>query len=80
MLVILEKSRWQIGETSGEMNSHMVLLITLFGRAVGFNNQHILDTFKLGLPSNVYINLVYIDGRPATLNMANRPVAVSKGG
>ena len=43
------------------------------------NDQHILDTFKLGLPSNIYANLVHIDGMQATLNMAKRLMAVSKG-
>ena len=36
-------------------------------------------TFKLGLPSNNYANLVHIDGMQATFNMAKRPMAVSKG-
>ena len=43
---------------------------TQLGKALGLNAQHILDTFKLGLPSNIYVNLVHIDGMHATLNMA----------
>ena len=38
-----------------------------------------LILFKLGLPSNIYVNLVHIDGMQATLNMAKRLMAVSKG-
>ena len=52
---------------------------TQLGKALGLNDQHILDTFKLGLPSNIYINLVYTYGRKATLNMAKGLTAVSKG-
>ena len=37
------------------------------------------DTFKLGSPSNIYVNLVNIDGMPATLNIAKRLMAVSNG-
>ena len=37
------------------------------------------DTIKLGLPSNIYGNLVYIDDMQATLNMAKRHMDVSKG-
>ena len=43
------------------------------------NDQCFLDTFKLGLPSNIYVNLVHIDGMQATMNMAKRLMAVSKG-
>ena len=43
------------------------------------NDQYILDPFKLGLPSNIYVNLVHIDGMQATFNMARRLMAVSKG-
>ena len=53
--------------------------VTQVGKALGLNDQHILDTFKLGLPSNIYVNLVHIDGMQATLNMAKRLMAVSKG-
>ena len=52
---------------------------TQLGKALGLNDQHILDTFKLGLPSNIYVNLVHIDDMQATLNMAKRLTAVSKG-
>ena len=41
--------------------------------------RNILDTFKLGLFSNIYVNLVHIDGMQATLNMAKRLMDVSKG-
>ena len=41
------------------MNFHTV---TQLGKALGLNDQHILDTFKLELPSNIYVNLVHIDG------------------
>ena len=58
------------------MNFHTV---TQLSRALGLNYQHILDTFKLGLPSNIYVNLVHIDGMQATLNMAKRLMVVSKG-
>ena len=53
--------------------------VTQLGKALGLNDQHILDTFKLGLPSNIYVNLVHIDGMQATLNMAKGLMAVSKG-
>ena len=53
--------------------------VTQIGKALGLYDQHILDTFKLGLPSNIYVNLVHIDGMQATLNMAKRLMAVSKG-
>ena len=53
--------------------------VTQLGKALGLNDQHILDTFKLGLPSNIYVSLVHIDGMQATLNMAKRLMAVSKG-
>ena len=53
--------------------------VTQLGKALGLNDQHILDTFKLGLPLNIYVNLVHIDGMQATLNMAKRLMAVSKG-
>ena len=52
---------------------------TQIGKAPGLNDQHILDTFKLGLPSNIHVNLVHIDGMQATLNMAKRLMLVSKG-
>ena len=52
--------------------------VTQLGKGLGLNDQHILDTFKLGLPSNIYVNLVHITGMQATLNMAKRLMAVSK--
>ena len=39
-------------------------------KALCLDNQHILDTFKLGLPSNIYVKLAHIDGMQATLNIA----------
>ena len=53
--------------------------VTKLGKALGLNKQHILDTFKLGLPSNIYVNLVHMDDMQATLNMAKRPLEVSRG-
>ena len=44
-------------------------MFTQLGKALGLNDQHILDTFKLGLPSNIYVNLVHIDDMQATLNI-----------
>ena len=41
--------------------------VTQLGKALGLNDQHILDTFKLGLPSNIYVNLAHIVGIKATL-------------
>ena len=42
--------------------------VTQLDKTLGLNDQHILDTFKLGLPSNIYVNLVHIYGMQATLN------------
>ena len=67
--------KWDGKETLDEFSYR----VTQLGKALGLNDQHILDTFKLGLPSNIYDNLVHIDGMQATLNMAKRPMAVSKG-
>ena len=53
--------------------------VTQLGKVLDLNDQHILDTFKLGLPSNIYVNLIHIDGMQAMLNMAKRLMAVSKG-
>ena len=58
------------------MNFHTV---TQLGKTLALNDQHVLDTFKLGFPSNIYVNLVHIYGMQATLNMAQRLKAVSKG-
>ena len=52
---------------------------TQLSNALGLNGHHILGTLKLGLPSNIYVNLVHIDDMQATLNMAKRLIAVSKG-
>ena len=57
----------------------MNFIVTQLCRALGLNDQHVLDTLKLGLPSNIYASLVFIDGMQATLNMAKRLMAVSKG-
>ena len=67
--------KWDGNETLDEFSYRP----TQLGKALGLNDQHILDTFKLGLPSNIYVNLVYIDGMQTMLNTANRLIAVSKG-
>ena len=53
--------------------------LTQLGKVLGLNDRHILDTFILRLSSNNYVNLVHIDSMQATLNMANRFMAISKG-
>ena len=67
--------KWDGNETFDEFSYR----VTQLGKALGLNDQHILDTFKLGLPSNIYVNLVHIDDMQATLNMTKRLIAVSKG-
>ena len=67
--------RWDGNETLEEFSYR----VTQLGKALDLNDQHILDTFKLGLPSNIYVNLVHIDGMQTTLNKAKGPMAVSKG-
>ena len=67
--------KWDDNETLHEFSYS----ITQLGKALCLNDQHIIDTFKLGLPSNIYVNLVHIDGMQATLNMAKRLMALSKG-
>ena len=67
--------KWDGNETLDEL----LYRVTQIGKALGLNDQHILDTFKLGLPSNIFVNLVHIDGMWATLNMAKSCMAVSKG-
>ena len=67
--------KWDGNETLDEFSYR----VTQLDKALGLNDQHILDTFYLGLPSNIYVNLVHIDGMQATLNMAKRLMAVSKG-
>ena len=67
--------KWNGNETLDEFSYR----VTQLGKALGLNDQHILDTFKLGLPSNFYVNLIHRDGMQATLNMAKRPMAVSNG-
>ena len=67
--------KWDGNETLDEFSYR----VTQLGKALGLNDQHIPDTFKLGLPSNIYVNLIYIDGMQASLNMAKRLMAVSKG-
>ena len=67
--------KWDGNETLDEFSYR----VTQLGKVLGLNDQHILDTFKLGLPSNIYVNLVHIDGMHTTLNMAKRLTAVSKG-
>ena len=58
--------KWDGNETLDEFSYKF----TQLDRALGLINQHILDTFKLGLPSDIYVNLVHIDDIQATLNMA----------
>ena len=67
--------KWNGNETLDEFSYR----VTQLGKALGLNDQHILDTFKLGLPSNFYVNLVHVYGMQVTLNMAKRLMAVSKG-
>ena len=67
--------KWDGNETLDEFSYG----VTQLGKALGLNDQHILVTFKLGLPSNIYVNFVHIDGMQATLNMAKRLMAGSKG-
>ena len=67
--------KWDGNETLDEFSYRG----THLGKALGLNDQHILDTFKLRLPSNIYVNLVHINGMQATLNMAKRHMAESKG-
>ena len=50
--------KWDGNETLDDFSYR----VTKLGKVQGLNNQHILDTFKLGLPSNIYVNLVHIDG------------------
>ena len=71
----MENTKWDGNETFDEF----LYQITQLGKALGLNDQNILGTFKLGLSSNIYVNLVHIDGMQATLNMAKRLIAVSKG-
>ena len=71
----LRNIKWDGNETLDEFSYR----VTQLGMALGLYDQHILDTFKLRLPSNMYGNLVHIDGMQATLNMAKRHMAVSKG-
>ena len=67
--------KWDGNETLDEFSYR----VTQLDKALGLNAQHILDTFKLGLPSNIYVNLIHIDGMQTTLNMAKRLMVVSKG-
>ena len=67
--------KWDGNETLDEFSYR----VTQLGKALDLNDQHILDTFKLGLPSNIFVNLVHIDGMQATLNMAKRLITLSKG-
>ena len=54
--------KWDDNETLDEFSYR----VTQLGKALGFNDQHTIDTSKLGLPSNIYINLVHIDVLQAT--------------
>ena len=66
---MLGKTKWQGGEGNKTIDEFS-LRFTNLGNALGLNDQHILITFKLGLPSNIYVNLVHKDGMQATLHMA----------
>ena len=46
-------------------------------RTLSLEDQHFLDTFKLGLPLNVYVNLAHIDHMAVTLNMVKGPIVIS---
>ena len=71
---------WRNIKWDGHESLHEFLYrVTQPGQTTRLNDQLILDTFKLGLPSNVYVYLVHIDGMKATLNVAKRHMAVSKG-
>ena len=67
--------KWDGNETLNEFSCRVSQLI----KALSLNDHHILDNFKLGLSSNIYVNLVHIDGMQVTLKMAKRLMAVSKG-
>ena len=71
----LRNMKWDGNETLNEF----LYRVTQLGKALGLNDQHIPHTFKLGLPSNIYVNLVHIDGMQAMLKMAKGLMAVSKG-
>ena len=71
----LRNIKWDGNETLDEF----LYRVTQLGKALGLNDQHILDTFKLGFPSNIYVNLVHIDCIHATLIMTNRLMATLKG-
>ena len=55
--------KWDGNETLDEFSYR----VTQLGKALGVNDQHFLDTSKLGFPLNIYVNLVHIDGMQATL-------------
>ena len=75
-----QMASWRnIKRDGNETRDEFSYRVTQLGKALGLNDQHILDTFKLGLPSNINVNIVHIDGMQATLNMARRLMAVSKG-
>ena len=74
-MAIWRNIKWDGNETLDEFSYR----VTQPGKALDLNKQHTLDTFTLGLPSSIYVNLVHIDGMQATLNMAKRLMAVSKG-
>ena len=44
--------KWDCNKTLDEFSNR----VTQLGKALGLNDQHVLDTFKLGLPSNIYVN------------------------
>ena len=67
--------KWGGNETLNEFSYR----VTQLGKVLHLNDQHILGTFKLRLPSNIYVKLVHIDVMQATLSIAKGPMAVSKG-
>ena len=74
-LVSWRNIKWNGNETLDEFSYRA----TQLAKVLGSNEYHILDTFKLGLTPNVYVNLVHIDDMHATLNMAKRLMDLSKG-
>ena len=57
--------KWEGNETLDKFSYK----VTQQDKALGLNDQHLLDTFKIGFRSNSYVNLVHIYGMQATLNM-----------
>ena len=66
--------KWDGNEKLDELSYRL----TQLGKALDLNDQHILDTFKLGLSAHVYVNVAHIDGMQVTLNMAKDLQLVQK--